>query len=361
MSHVFVSPHPDDAALSCGGLIANLRELGQNVVILSVFTGHGDLQNLTAYQREALGFGGKAVWPSTESFDRASIAAEHEVPGESADRLAAWQAEPSRLRDTQKDADDAAKEFWQRASWYRKADIAGSGPGGRAVDAVGGQGVRAEGATAIAAAAGDAMAQRNLEDERFALFAEATVVRLGLPDAVFRGYEGDAQLLGSVRADDAAPVELLTREIARLEPQRVYFPLGIGSHVDHQLARRVGAALLAKGRAWQMPGPDWASLVAFYEDFPYAYWEGFDPRAGLPAALTAELPSDIGLAPELADIGNVVEAKIQGIARYESQVPHLFGSIAKMAEAVRTQGAAVALSTGRSGSVERYWAAVRRS
>ena len=45
MSHVFVSPHPDDAALSCGGLIANLRELGQNVVILSVFTGHGDLQN----------------------------------------------------------------------------------------------------------------------------------------------------------------------------------------------------------------------------------------------------------------------------------------------------------------------------
>ncbi|MGI9096038.1 MAG: PIG-L family deacetylase, partial [Candidatus Limnocylindrus sp.] len=88
MSHVFVSPHPDDAALSCGGLIANLRELGQNVVILSVFTGHGDLQNLTTYQREALGFGGKAVWPSSESFDRASIAADHDVPGESADRLA---------------------------------------------------------------------------------------------------------------------------------------------------------------------------------------------------------------------------------------------------------------------------------
>ena len=33
MSHIFVSPHPDDAALSCGGLIAHLRELGQNVVI----------------------------------------------------------------------------------------------------------------------------------------------------------------------------------------------------------------------------------------------------------------------------------------------------------------------------------------
>ena len=43
MAHIFVSPHPDDAALSCGGLIANLRELGQNVVILSVYSGHGSL------------------------------------------------------------------------------------------------------------------------------------------------------------------------------------------------------------------------------------------------------------------------------------------------------------------------------
>src|SRR2546428_687183 len=34
MTHVFVAPHPDDAALSCGGLIAGLRELGQSVTIL---------------------------------------------------------------------------------------------------------------------------------------------------------------------------------------------------------------------------------------------------------------------------------------------------------------------------------------
>ena len=34
MTHVFISPHPDDAALSCGGLIASLRELGQNVAII---------------------------------------------------------------------------------------------------------------------------------------------------------------------------------------------------------------------------------------------------------------------------------------------------------------------------------------
>ena len=41
MTHVFVAPHPDDVALSCGGLIASLRELGQNVAIVTVFSGSG--------------------------------------------------------------------------------------------------------------------------------------------------------------------------------------------------------------------------------------------------------------------------------------------------------------------------------
>ena len=41
MTHVFIAPHPDDVALSCGGLIASLRELGQNVAILTVFSGSG--------------------------------------------------------------------------------------------------------------------------------------------------------------------------------------------------------------------------------------------------------------------------------------------------------------------------------
>jgi LmbE family N-acetylglucosaminyl deacetylase len=360
VSHIFVSPHPDDAALSCGGLIANLRELGQNVIILSVYSGHGDLDRLTSYQRQALGFGGKAIWPASQAFDSGSIAADHAVPGETADALAPWQAEPARLKQTQREADDSAKEFWQRASWYRRADISATSlPGGRARDTSNGQGVIDPGAVAVAAAAGEAMAQRRQEDERYALFAEAAVVFLDLPDAVFRGYEGDEQLLGSVRESDAAPIDLLRKEIARLEPQRVYFPLGIGSHVDHQLCRRVGAALLGDAQAWTMPGIDWSDKVAFYEDFPYAYWQQFDPSAGLPANYTAGLPAGIRLAPEIADITDVLEQKVQGVAQYESQVPHLFGSVEKMADAVRTQGATVALQSGRGGAVERYWSAVR--
>ena len=76
MTHVFVAPHPDDVALSCGGLIASLRELGQNVTVITVFSGDGSSDDLTSYQREALGFGSKAMWPVTEAFNRSDIQAD---------------------------------------------------------------------------------------------------------------------------------------------------------------------------------------------------------------------------------------------------------------------------------------------
>src|SRR3954470_20723872 len=76
MTHVFVAPHPDDVALSCGGLIASLRELGQTVTIITVFSGDGASGDLSSYQREALGFGSKAMWPATEAFNRSAIAAD---------------------------------------------------------------------------------------------------------------------------------------------------------------------------------------------------------------------------------------------------------------------------------------------
>ena len=99
MSHVFVAPHPDDVALSCGGLIASLRELGQHVTILTVFSGTGSGGDdgsggdgggpLTGYQREALGFGSKTHWPVTEAFNRSHIRADYPVFGDP-ELLPAW-------------------------------------------------------------------------------------------------------------------------------------------------------------------------------------------------------------------------------------------------------------------------------
>jgi LmbE family N-acetylglucosaminyl deacetylase len=357
MTHVFVAPHPDDAALSCGGLIASLRELGQNVTILTVYSGAGGTDGLTPYQREALGFGTKALWPATEAFNRANLAADVPIAGTGA---APWAADPERLEATQADADAAAKRFWQRSSWYRRASIRNESLAGQLViDDLPTQGTVLGTEIVEAASAGDVMARRRLEDERFAYFAEASVVFLDLPDAVFRGYEGDAELLGRPRDDDPAPIELLRREILRLEPQRVYLPLAIGGHVDHRLVRAVGAALLAEAPSWTMPGPEWAGIVTFYEDFPYAWWSNFGRLEDLGDDVLAELPADVSLTPEYADISDQIERKIRGIALYESQLDGLFGGLRPMAEAVRAFGLKVGELGGVAGFAERYWSTTR--
>jgi len=359
MSHVFISPHPDDAALSCGGLIASLRELGQNVTILTVFSGSGSGSPLTAYQREALGFGSKTLWPNTEAFNRSSIRADYPPEADSAG-AAPWAAEPDRLEATQEDADAAAKRFWQRSSWYRRASIRNRPLAGQVlIDDVPTQGAVLTDEVMEAAAAGELMARRRVEDERYAYFAEAAVVFLDLPDAVFRGYEGDNQLLGTPRPDDEAPAARIRSEIARLEPQTVYFPLGVGNHVDHQLCREAGIALVGEPRSWLMPGPDWSGKVVFYEDFPYAWWSSFDRLEQLPSGALEGLGPDILLTPEYADIADQLERKIRGIALYESQLDRLFGGEREMAAAVRAFAAMTAEFGGRRGAAERYWRTLR--
>ncbi len=358
MTHIFVAPHPDDVALSCGGLIASLRELGQNVAILTVFSGSGNRTGLTGYQREALGFGGKVLWPNTEAFNRASI--RNDFPVDDPTLAPPWAATSDRLDATQEDADAAAKRFWQRSSWYRRASIRNKSIAGQAViDDLPTQGAVMTEELIESAAAGELMARRRLEDEQFAYFAEAGVVFLDMPDAVFRGYEGDDELLGAARPDDEAPIERVRREIIRLEPQAVYVPLAVGNHVDHQLCRDIGIDLLGESRRWVMPGPDWAGKVVFYEDFPYAWWGAFDRLEQLPEGALAGLDQDLILEPEYADISDQLEHKIRGISLYESQLDRLFGGEREMAAAVRSYGAKMAGLGNLGGAAERYWRSLR--
>jgi LmbE family N-acetylglucosaminyl deacetylase len=271
--------------------------------------------------------------------------------------LPAWAATNHRLDATQADADAAAKRFWQRSSWYRRASVRNQSLAGQGViDELPTQGAVLTEEVVDAAAAGEVMAKRRLEEERFALFAEASVVFLDLPDAVFRGYEGDDELLAAPRDDDDAPFEILRREIDRLEPQKLYLPLGVGNHVDHQLCRDVGVRLLAEGRRWVMPGPDYAGIVTFYEDFPYAWWNDFGRLEDLPAGVFADLPADVAIAPEYADISDQIERKITGISLYESQMDRLFGGTPDMARQVRAYARKVAVLGGSGGTAERYWA-----
>lgn len=354
MTHVFVAPHADDAALSCGGLIASLREVGQNVTILTVFSGGPANGNTTTeYQRAALGFGTKAIWPNTQAFRRTNIASDHEV--QSVTVGAPWSADPDRVALTQEAANTQARQFWQRASWTRSANVTNSEQEERPLaDAIGGQGSLVP----IDFEAADAMETRKMEEERYAYLMEASVIFLDLPDAVFRGYSGDEELLGEIREDDMAPYDLLRREIARLEPQMVYVPLGVGGHVDHQLCREAGLGLLAEGRRWVMPGPDHADRLCFYEDFPYAWWDDFRGLTDWPADALG-LPRGIELEARYSDISEMMERKAAALRLYASQLPRLFESDQQMLDDLAGYHARVALAGGMPGYAERYWTAVR--
>ena len=283
MTHVFVSPHPDDAALSCGGLIARLRDGGETVTILTVYSGPGTLARLTPYQRLALGFG--------------------------------------------------SREKWQLGD---DADLAEAAP------------ANAGAAAGAAPTPEQVMAVRRAEDESFVRFVGASVVFLNLPDAVFRGYEGDVELLGEPRPDDPPPIEGLRAALAGLAPDALYVPFAIGGHVDHRGGRRAAMALLAE------PGSPYLDRALFYEDFPYALKTGFERPEQLDPEILPSLPAGVALTPEYVDTADLLDRKLAGLRAYESQLGRLFGGDNPMASDVREHATRVG-ELGGIGPSERYW------
>jgi len=103
--------------------------------------------------------------------------------------------------------------------------------------------------------------ERRAEDEAFARAADVELVRGDWADAIVRRrrYRSPAQLFAPMRADEAPLVEAVRAMLqARVDAgaRRVVAPLGIGGHVDHQIAHAACRALV---------GAD----VAYYEDTPY--------------------------------------------------------------------------------------------
>jgi LmbE family N-acetylglucosaminyl deacetylase len=161
-----------------------------------------------------------------------------------------------------------------------------------------------------------------------------------------------------VRDGDEAPYELLRSEILRLEPQMVYFPLGVGGHVDHQLCREVALGLLSERRRWVMPAPSMVGRLSFYEDFPYAWWDDFNgPTAD--GGLGVDLPAGVNLEPQYSNISEVIDRKAAGIRLYASQLPRLFESEQALLDDLYGYHSRVALAGGVSGYAERYWSTVK--
>ena len=247
IAHIYLSPHLDDAVLSCGGAIHGQVRRGEGVLVITLFAGLPDYRRLSPF-----------------------AASLHTAWGDPPDPVGARRAE-------------------------------------------------------------DAAVMRALG---------ASYRHLSLLDCIYRTaggaflYTSEEALFGDVHPAEA---DLEARIAAGLAPlcaehpgATVYAPLRVGHHVDHQAVW--GAALALEG-----------VRLLFYEDYPYVEEAGALERA------QAE-PGDIGWVAQVEEIN--VEAKIQAIAGYTSQLEFLFGGQEEMARQVRAYAASIVQGQGYG---ERFW------
>ncbi len=242
--HIFFSPHLDDVALSCGGLIHALVGNRQRVRAITVFAGIANPRTPSAFARHL-------------------------------------------------------QEKW---------------------------GLR------------DSLANRLEEDRRaFRSLGLAEVEQWEYPDAPYRQTDSGVplyctydELKDKPVAADGPLVEELVQRIRRTlsvssHARRLYFPLALGGHIDHQLLFQVGLRL--RGEGWD---------VRFYEDWPYA--DAYEPSETV-----------LGWMSERVEIS--IAAKHAAILEHHSQLPGLGGSAA----ALKTRLTRYARRVGKRRPQERYW------
>lgn len=254
--HIFLSPHYDDIALSCGGTAALLAASGRTPEVALIFGDHPDpAEPLTAF----------AVQLHTQ--------------------------------------------------WGMGAD--------------------------------EVIAGRRAE-ESMASIALGTCDRfLPFRDAIYRGarYLSDDDLFGTVKVDEAQiPSQIIEQLMLCADgagSTRIYAPLAIGSHVDHQHAYSTGLELIRRG--WE---------VWFYEDLPYGL-----RSANVEQRLTT-LEAD-GLTPgPLVDVQPVWVRKIDAIMAYPSQLGTIFGQYVGVGTsrlAIDEAMSAYARHAGNGVAAERFW------
>ena len=200
------------------------------------------------------------------------------------------------------------------------------------------------------------VATRRREDKAAVERLGADLVWLDFQDALYRGrseeggwyYLSISEIFGTIHPDEQAfsdaIVTAINEQVAGGPLPTLYAPLTVGGHVDHQHAHRAAWALREQG--WR---------VLFYEDYPYAdpdYRLPFDQEN--PATLDATLVSlrAAHLTPHIVRLSEAdLQARIDSVHAYGSQVPMLFGNAAAAASRLR----AYTMTIDGEGPAERFW------
>ncbi len=254
--HLFLSPHFDDAVLSCGGTIHQLAARGEMVVVRTVFG-----QN-----------------PNPERLPQTPILRDLHTRWNSGDSPVA-----TRIAE-----DEAA--------------------------------VRSLGAT----------------PQRMSVWADCIyrVDRQGQPL-----YPTEGALFGAVHPDDDAGKLIPTIVLSPRDSVHIlYAPFGVGNHVDHQIVRDWALELRKQNPAL---------TLKLYEEHPYR-----ETASALERVRRFYDDQAFELKPEIVPLSEAdVEAKINAIAEYRSQISTFWENTETMKKAVRE-------SLSRAGMgvpVERYW------
>jgi LmbE family N-acetylglucosaminyl deacetylase len=197
-------------------------------------------------------------------------------------------------------------------------------------------------------AANEVINSRQAEEASAATVLGAQTRVLPFRDAIYRGdsYLSDEDLFGAPASGEASLPAALTASLDLGDSPdatiRLYAPLGVGKHVDHQIVHLAGEELA--GRGWE---------VWFYEDIPYAL---------RPMALEARL-AEIGAATRLEPVARIPaestwEPKIDAILRYPSQLETVFLQYVGVGTSREEISEALSAYAGRAGDgvmVERFW------
>ena len=275
--HIFLSPHLDDAVLSCGGLLAQLTQQGQAVQVINIFAGippaNRPLSAFARYQHRQ--------WQKTLT------------------------APPFQSRNNEEKGEANAPPSVARRASRSFVQI------------------------------------RRAEDKAALLYFNAQASYLNFYDCIYRGeakravwyYTADDDIFGPIHPAEAR----LSLEIARAlqaeiktpaEQTLLYAPLSVGNHVDHQLGFLAATQLAKQGYP-----------LLLYQDYPYAQRHPDDVNRAVQScaqALSAPLHPQTSFLSETH-----LSVKINAISAYASQLRVLFGGEQAMRQQVMAYARAV--------------------
>lgn len=187
----------------------------------------------------------------------------------------------------------------------------------------------------------DVVAARRREDRAALAIVGAEGLWLDFKDCIYRGrscehlwhYTSIREVFGRIHPNERTLAEVMAvavnERVSIGSKTTIYAPLGVGNHVDHQLTHCAAWVLHAQqGR------------LVLYEDYPYADPDRPHPIdesiASSPASTLAATAATL-LAPRFVHLSEAdLQAKIDGVRAYRSQLAMLFGEEAAIPSRLRT-------------------------